>query len=106
MSPIDDLLDSYGAPADDGIVLMTELIAAVSWLRRDAMPCLTIWDEIDEALRWQSKTTADWREPDPLRRALQIAIADTRSPVASVLEAALRSWLTATSQSFNDDVAW
>ncbi len=106
MSPNDDLLDSYGVPRDDGIALMTELAAAVRWLRRGAMPCLTIWDAIDQALRWQSQTSADWNEPDPLRTALQIAIADKRLPVAHMLEAALRSWLAATSQSFNGSVAW
>jgi hypothetical protein len=106
MSPIDDLLYSYGVHGDDGTALMTELVAAVRWLRRGAMPCLTIWDAIDQALRWQSQTSADWNEPDPLRTALQIAIADTRRPLAHMLEAALRAWLAATSQSFNGSVAW
>jgi hypothetical protein len=70
------------------------------------MPCLTVWDAIDQALRWQSETTADWSEPDPLRAALQVAMVDTSLPVAHTLEAALRSWLSATSQSFNESVAW
>jgi hypothetical protein len=106
MSPPDDLLDSDGVAAGDGIALMTDLVAAVSWLRRGAMPSLTIWDAIDQALRWQSETTAGWSEPDPLRSALKIAIADTRLPVARLLDAALRSWLAATTQSLNDSVAW
>jgi hypothetical protein len=106
MSPLDDLLGSDGVPGGDGIALMTELVAAVSWLRRGATPCLTIWDVIDQAVRWRSQTTVDWSEPDPLRSALQIAIADTSEPVAQVLDNALRSWLSATSQSFNDNVAW
>jgi hypothetical protein len=106
MNPSDDLLDAEDAPTDDGITLMTELVAAVTWLRRGAITGLTVWDAIEQALRWQSETTTDWREPDPLRAALRIAIAETRSPVAHVLEAALRSWLNATSQSFNDSVAW
>jgi hypothetical protein len=105
MTPLNDLLDAEDAPTDNGIVLMTELVAAVTWLQRGAMPGLTVWDAIEQALRWRSGTDADWREPDPLRAALQIAIVNPRA-LSDVLAEAIRSWLTATSQSFNDGIAW
>lgn len=105
MTPLDDLLDAEEAPADNGIALMTELVAAVSWLRRGAMPGLTVWDAIEQALRWRSGTDADWRKPDPVRAALQVAIVSPQA-VADVLAEAIRSWLAATSQSFNDGVVW
>jgi hypothetical protein len=105
MTPLDDLLDAEGAPTDDGIALIAELIAAVRWLRRGAMPGLTVWDAIEQALRWRSGTDADWLEPDPLRAALQMAIANPQA-IADVLAEAIRSWLAATSQTFNDGIAW
>jgi hypothetical protein len=105
MNPLDDLHDAEGAPADNGIALMTELVAAVSWLRRGAMPGLTVWDAIEQALRWRSGTDADWREPDPLRAALQVAIVSPYS-LSGVLAEAIRSWLAATSQWFNDGIDW
>ena len=106
MTPLDDLLDAEEAPADNGIALMTELVAAVTWLQRGAMPGLTVSDAIEQALRWRSGTDVDWREPDPLRAALRVAVADQGASMTRVLSDALRGWLAATAQSFNDAVAW
>lgn len=106
MSPLDDLLDVASAPDDDGITLMAELVAAVTWLRRGAMPGLTIWDAIERALCGRSRTEADWHEPDPLRAALQVAMTDDNTPLPHLLGNAVRSWLAATSQSFNEGANW
>ena len=107
MNPLDDLLHSHSAPAaDDGIALMTGIVAAVTWLRRGAMPGMTVWDVIEQALRWRSGTAAAWSEPDPLRAVLRIAVADQDAPVAQALGDALRVWLATTAQSFNDGVDW
>lgn len=97
MNPLDDLLDSEGGPVDNGVALMTELVAAVAWLRRDAMPGLTIWDAIEQALRWRSGTEADWRAPDPLRAALKVASIEQGVPLERQLAEAIRLWLAATS---------
>jgi hypothetical protein len=106
MSPLDDLLDSEGAPVDDGIALMTELVAAVTWLRRGAMPGLTIWDAIEQALRWRSGMEADWSTPDPLRVALKVTSIEQGVPLDHQLANAIRLWLAATSHSFNDGIDW
>lgn len=104
MNPLEDLLDAEDAPADNGIALVTELAAAVTWLRRGAMPGLTVWDAIEQALR--SGTEADWRAPDPLRAALQATVVDQRALMAHLLADAIRLWLARTSHLFNDDIAW
>jgi hypothetical protein len=106
MNPLDDLLDAEGAPVDDGIMLMTELVAAVSWLRRGAMPGITVWDVVEQALRWRSGMETDWNEPDPLRAALQVTVTDHNTPLPHLLSDAVRSWLAATSQSFNEGANW
>ena len=105
MNPLDDLLDHEEAPADNGIALMAELVAAVTWFRRGAMPGITVWDAIEQAMRWRSGTDADWSEPDRLRAALQIAIARPQV-LADVVAEAIRSWLAATSQAFNEGIDW
>jgi hypothetical protein len=106
MTPLDDLLDAEVAPADNGLALMTELVAAVSWLRRGAMPGLTVWDAIEQALRWRSGTEQRWGERDPLRTALEAAAAEPHASLTHVLDDALRLWLAASSEFFNEDIAW
>ena len=106
MNPIEDLLEADGAPIDDGIALIADLVAAVTWLRRGAMPGITIWDAVEQALRWRSGAEADWSEPDPLRAALRNALADAGAPMAQLLSEALRVWLDATAWSFNGGVGW
>ena len=106
MSPLDDLLDVESAPADGGLALTAELVVAVTWLRRGAMPGLTIWDAIEQALCWQSRTEAGWHEPDSLPAALQVTMTDHNTPLPHLLGNAVRSWLAATSQSFNEGANW
>jgi hypothetical protein len=106
MNPLDDLFDVAGAPDDDGIALMAELVGAVTWLRRGAMPGLTVWDAMEHALRLRSGTEVDWHETDPFRTALQSAINEPAAPLAHVFDDALRWWLAATCDVFNDGIEW
>jgi hypothetical protein len=106
MTPLDDLLGSDEKAVDDGVVLMTELVAAVTWLRRGDRPGLTVWDAIEEALRGRSAMRADWCLPDPLREALQAKFAEQDVPIAVALADAIRQWLHAMSHSLNEGHNW
>jgi hypothetical protein len=106
MNPVDDLLNDADTPIDDGVALLSQLSAAVSWLRRGAMPGLTLWDVFEQALRWRQGTDTDWQEADPLRAALRIAVAEQGQSIANVLGDALRQWLVATSGLYNDASYW
>lgn len=106
MSPLDDLIPSDTGVADDGIDLFTELIAAVAWLRRGAMPGLTMWDAIEKALRFQANAAMDWHNADPLRTSLQKVLDGRSSPVDQCIAAAFRVWLDATASLFNETIPW
>lgn len=107
MGPIDDLLDSGGAPTDDGIALLAELVAAVAWLRRGAMPGLTVWDAIEQALQRHREQDDDWNDADPLRSALFVTLASSvGQPAADALDHAIRAWLDTTSVMFNQSAPW
>jgi hypothetical protein len=107
MSPLDDLLDEADAPIDDGVALLFELAAAVSWLRRGAMPGLTVWDAIEQAIGGHLQILRDWGSEDPLRNLLGYAVQlNTTSQFSAVTSRALRSWLDATRTTFNESVAW
>jgi hypothetical protein len=107
MSPLDDLLDAEHAPADSGIALMTELVVAVTWLRRGAMPGLTIWSALDQAIRLDSHSAHDWGAADPLRAALQLVVNEPSGPlIEQRLDAAIRGWVGATATIYNEGVEW
>lgn len=106
MNPLDDLLDADGPPTDDGIGLMTELVAAVTWPRRGAMPDLTIWDAITETSRIRLGLKVDWAEPDSLRATLKVAVVAHDGPTATLLAPAIHAWLAATSESLNEGIRW
>ena len=101
MNPLDDLLPT-AEPLDLGGPILVELAAAVSYLRRGARPGITVWDAIEEALRWHAGFDADWNDPDPLQHALRLCLLSAASPsAAELLQIAIRRWLTATSGVFN-----
>jgi hypothetical protein len=106
MNPIDDVLHDADTPIDDGVVILSQLSAAVSWLRRGAIPGLTVWDAMEQALRWRQGAETDWTEADPLRAALRTAVAEQGVPVANLLGDAIRHWLAATAGLYNDAVGW
>jgi hypothetical protein len=106
MNPLDDLLNAERTEADDGIVLMTGLVAAVRWLGRGAMPGITVWDAIEQALRLRTEVPVDWSEADPLRAAIQAILAAPAEPLADLVGNAIRSWLISTCDAFNEGVNW
>jgi hypothetical protein len=107
MNPQDDLLDAAEAPADDGIALMTELVAAVTWLRRGAMPDLTVWDACEQALRTENCADLRSDDNDPLRSALLGALmAASEEIIARTLDRIIQRWLDATSLAFNESTPW
>jgi hypothetical protein len=107
MNPLDDLLDAQGAPADDGMALMTELLAAVTWLRRGAFPGLTIWDAVEQAVRDRPGTNGLGNRRDPFAVALRGMLDRAGDgPVLIELVEALRQWLDLTRHAFNEGVPW
>jgi hypothetical protein len=105
MNPLDDL-DLTSMPVDDGGGLLLELVAAVDYLRRGVFPGFTVWDGIEQALRWHVNIEADFAESDPLARAIRVAIAQTGQSSASALDAAIRAWIDSTSAVYNEGHRW
>ena len=101
--------------------------AAVDYLAATTRPALTVWDALEEAVRWWSNewtspgidpsTAMPWNDPDPLRTSLDqlltaVAAVHERDGHAlpAVLDAALDSWLGVMADRYNDgkdfDVGW
>jgi|CXWL01.1.fsa_nt_gi hypothetical protein len=95
-----------------------EVVAAVDYLADAHRPGLTVWDALEEAVRWWttewtspgSDPTAKvpWNDPDPLRTTLDqllTAVGSVTVPdghaLPSVLSAALRTWLDVMVKRFN-----
>jgi hypothetical protein len=102
-----------------------EVVSAVDYLASVHRPGLTVWDALDEAVRWWTAEHLDpragfaphravdlpWHDPDPLRSTLErllaaVAPADTAdgTTLPEVLSAALMAWLTVMAEDFNDDL--
>ena len=106
MNALDDRLPHPTTP-DDGGQLLTQLFAAVDFLRRGASPGLTIWDAVEQALRIFGNFEADWLDPDPLLRAIRISTSTIGClTTAEVITAAIRDWLTVTSSTYNEGIPW
>jgi hypothetical protein len=105
MNAIDDLLPHPTTP-DDGGELLTQLVAAVAFLRRGVSPGLTVWDAIEQALRIFGDFEADWLDPDPLMRAIRVSTSVGHLTTAEVITAAIREWLSAMSSIYNDGIPW
>lgn len=104
MKPTDDLLPNPDV-AGDGIALFESLVIAVRFLRRGARPTFTVWDAIDEALRWHSNRDINWEAHDPLAASLTHLQA-TEVDVADGIAIAVERWLDAAAAIFNDGAAW
>ena len=105
MSALDDLTPNQAWV--DGIEIFNELTAAVGWLRRGAIPGLTVWDAFEQALRWHLRVEPDWNEPDPLRALLLATLmASADQSAESVIAGAVRGWLDATAATFNEGFPW
>lgn len=91
----------------EGGTWLLDLVAAVDHLRRGHRPGLTVWDALEEAVRW---TTGDddsaWDMPDPLAATLRQLVDQTDVPVADRMQAAVRRWVVAMAGRYNDGQHW
>lgn len=101
--PVDDMYELVEA----GTWLL-DVIAAVDFLRRGHRPGFTVWDAIEEALRTPVPSVDDSgaNSADPLRDSLGRLLASTSTPVAVALQAAIRRWVEATADRFNNGHHW
>jgi hypothetical protein len=127
-SAFDDLFQPDGdqPTAEDldlGAGYLLDLVAAVDFLRRGDRHGITIWDAMEEAIRWWNAETASvisgvpdpdlaelpWGDPDPLRHALAnlATLADhTGTDTAVALQQAIRRWTTTMAAWHNDTHPW
>jgi hypothetical protein len=108
--------------ADHGGVWL-DVVSAVDYLTTTRRPGLTVWDALDEAMRWWAEERVEprdgfpppapfqlpWDDPDPLRSTIErllsaVAPAETPDghPLADALSAALGVWVAAMADEFND----
>ena len=106
MNALDDL-EPTDEPLHDAGGLLLRLVAAVDYLGRGFRPGFTVWDAIEEALRWHAEIEPDWADPDPLLRTLRLSFASTvHGSAADTLNAAIRRWVDAAADTFNDSFPW
>lgn len=92
----------------EGGTWLLDLVAAVDHLRRGHRPGLTVWDALEEALRW-STTAHDesvWDAPDPLASTLRRSLEQAAGPAAVILQTAVRRWVTVMADRYNDGHHW
>lgn len=103
-----------------------DVISAVDYLSRGARPGLTVYDALEEALRWHTAALiADiddevaaravaqlpWDDPDPLRTALDSLFghgpgADGGGTCDQTLHCALETWSDQMADEYNDGHRW
>lgn len=113
-------LSDRRAPASE---TWLEIVAAVDYLSRGHRPDFSVWDAVEEALRWytahlvagdddglaaMAAAELPWDDPDPLRTALERLVAhhppaDDGEGSAEAIDAALTDWLRAMAHDYNDD---
>jgi hypothetical protein len=93
----------------EGGTWLLDLVAAVDHLGRGNRPGFTVWDALEEALRWTRPTGDDdeelWDSPDPLADSLGRFL-DTSGPTAERLQTAVRRWVTAMAERYNNGHHW
>jgi hypothetical protein len=72
----------------DELCVWLEVAAAVDYLTDTHRPGLSVWDALDEAIRWWTAELVDPRGGFPARRAAELPSADP-DPLRSSLEALL-----------------
>ena len=104
-----------------------DVVSAVDYLNATHRPELTVWDALEEAVRWwvsaRFEATADglfarlvevpWTDPDPLRHSLERML-EVSEPygttdgqgTSDVLDSALGAWLGEMAVRFNDRQAF
>jgi hypothetical protein len=104
-----------------------DVVSAVDYLSRGHRHGLTVYDAIEEALRWHTATLiagADdalaaaaaselpWDDPDPLRTALEHLVLhhppaiDDESATPHTIHAALKVWVDRMADQYNDGRHW
>ena len=106
-------LDHPVEPLDEGGAWLLDLVAAVDHLRRGIRPGITVWNALEEALRWHTPTADGnepsepaWNDPDPLRSTVGRFL-DRASGLTSVeAQIAVRHWVLAMAARYNDGHHW
>jgi hypothetical protein len=101
--------DGAGVVLAEGGTWLLDVVAAVDHLRRGHRPGFTVWDALEEALRWTQPTGHDdeerWDSPDPLADSLGRFL-DTSDPTAARLQTAVRRWVTTMAERYNNGHHW
>jgi hypothetical protein len=102
--------DSALTPAeslDEGGTWLLDLVAAVDHLRRGLRPGITVWDALDEALRWTTDGADEIIDlPDPLAASLAEALVESDVDAAATIQTAIRRWVLAMADRYNDGHHW
>lgn len=104
----DDDGPGYVEVLAEGGMWLLDLVAAVDHLRRGHRPGFTVWDALEEALRWTlppGDNEEPWSSPDPLRDTLRQFL-DDAAPTAERVQTAVRRWVTAMADRYNDGHHW
>jgi len=104
-----------------------DVVSAVDYLSRGHRPGLTVYDALEEALRWHidalvsgyeefsamdERVDLPWDDPDPLHTALdQLALHnppadDEQSTSAHACHSALAHWVRQMADQYNDGCRW
>jgi hypothetical protein len=111
--------------AEETSQVWDQVVSATDYLRELERPGFTVWDAVDEAVRWwivdhlsvdgdtDDVPDLPWDDPDPLRTVLgellsivPSAGAPGGSALSAVLDAALVAWLGRTADRINDGHAF
>jgi hypothetical protein len=104
--------DDVSEPLDEGGTWLLDLVAAVDHLRRGIKPGLTVWDALEEALRWHTSvddadtSEPEWGSRDPLRRTLTTFAENTTGRLTDELQTAIRRWVLAVADRYNSGHHW
>lgn len=100
-------------PLEAGGTWLLDLVATVDHLRRGVRPDITVWDAIEEALRWhtpsadgQQPDEPGWGDPDPLRTTLIRFLQHATGPAGAEAQVAVRHWIVAIAARYNDGHHW
>lgn len=126
--PLDQALEANDSETTEDLALggtwLLDLVSAVDFLRRGDRHGLTVWDALEEAVRWwvaervslidgvPDPDIADlvWGDPDPLRTALRRLLAasaiDDTVTIDVAMQQAARRWITTMAERYNDDQPW
>lgn len=104
-----------------------QVVSATDYLGRGHRRGLTVWDAVEEAVRWYTAylvagdddalaaaaaAELPWDDPDPLRTALERLVlhhppaTEDDETIAEALHNALRAWLDAMSAQYNEGAPW